>query len=187
MSRRKQNWHSKVRATESFDSGMTHYRSKGISKKSHSLRPKVFWIIQHQFVYLKWKSWLPKRLKYSLSLIFPISYFWQMGCVYGWKVNVPKQMSPYHQLFIKNPCAQLNDTHDNISSFDNCNQENQIAWKDPAPFLQFLKVTCNRATVNWDIFKGCKILQISCNLCNFLFFLWNLKKKLEQLIEMIFK
>lgn len=161
MSRRKQNWHSKVRATESFDSGMTHYRSKGISKKSHSLRPKVFWIIQHQFVYLKWKSWLPKSLKYSLSLIFPIFNCWQMGCVYGWKVNVPKQMSPY-QLFIKNPCAQLNDTHDNISSFDNCNQENQIAWKDPAPFLQFLKVTCNRATVNWDIFTGCKILQISC-------------------------
>lgn len=115
VSRRKQNWHSKVRATESFDSGMTHYRSRGISKKSHSLRPKVFWIIQHQFVYLKWKSWLPKSLKYSLSLIFPIFNFWQMGCVYGWKVNVPKRTSPYHQLIIKNPCAQLNDTQTTIS------------------------------------------------------------------------
>lgn len=39
VSRRKQNWHNKVRVTESFDSGMTLYRSKGISKKSHSLRP----------------------------------------------------------------------------------------------------------------------------------------------------
>lgn len=42
VSRRKQNWHSKVRATESFDSGMTHYRSKGISKKSHSLHIQIF-------------------------------------------------------------------------------------------------------------------------------------------------
>lgn len=41
VSRRKQNWHSKVRATESFDSGMTHYRSKGISKKSHSLHIQI--------------------------------------------------------------------------------------------------------------------------------------------------
>lgn len=79
----------------------------------------------------------------------------------------------------------LNDTHDNLSSFDNCNQENQIAWKDPAPFLQFLKVTCNRATVNWDIFTGCKILQISCMLCNIFFM--EFEKKLEQLIGMIFK
>ncbi|XP_019929607.3 uncharacterized protein [Magallana gigas] len=30
VSRRKQNWHSKVRATESFDSGMTHYRSRAV-------------------------------------------------------------------------------------------------------------------------------------------------------------
>lgn len=97
-----------------------------------------------------------------------------MGCVYGWKVNVPKQMSPY-QLFIKNPCAQLNDTHDNISSFDNCNQENQIAWKDPAPSLQYLKVTCNMATVNWDIFTACKILQISCILCNIFLMLFEKK------------
>lgn len=69
-------------------------------------------------------------------------------------------------------------TNHNLSSFDNCNQENQIAWKDPAPFLQFLKVTCNRATVNWDIFTGCKILQISCILCNFLFFFMEFEKKI---------
>lgn len=105
VSRRKQNWHNKVRATESFDSGMTHYRTKGISEVTFTW--PNFFQKSLNIVNLKWKSEQWKR-KYSLSFISSIndhSNFWQMGCVYAWKLNVPKRASPLSVIHKESLCS----------------------------------------------------------------------------------